>query len=367
MYLGFRPTVHLSGASPESLSRAVNLWIFLSVSRKVTVNALEDIQIGNYCYVSVHTGMCDNALLPQCVWCVGHWCVGPGDLEIDLARMVLGPENAKIWKNTQENHRGCNSEGQWKIPVYLLVPVPHQMAHNALHCPSGNTWSGQSWYSFYRWLPAVQHPRLANWLMFEIYGLTASFVQFHGLEERVSRTPHVLPWPLGAQSWLYILLCFFMPWKIFTQVSHNHSGTAVDTERRADGHTPAVGYIIFLQRCSGDTSVSSLAHQLIKFGWMKTAWLCSMKGLGIISIKTRTLSFNFHKIPKITAYQMDLNLCRVFRCVLGMLCMCYEPCESFHALYKAVGQRLFPPHTQRSNTDLWLLRLPATSAGSSPT
>lgn len=75
---------------------------------------------------------------------------------------------------------------------------------------------------------------------------------------------------------------------------------------------------------------------------MKTAWLCSMKGLRIISIKKRTLSFNFHKIPKITAYQMDLNLCRVFRCVLGILCMCYEPCESFHALYKAVGQRLFP-------------------------
>lgn len=105
---------------------------------------------------------------------------------------------------------------------------------------------------------------------------------------------------------------------------------------------------------------------------MKTAWLCSMKGLGIISIKKRTLSFNFHKIPKITAYRTDLNLRHVFRCVLGILCMCYEPCESFHALYKAVGQRLPPPplpHTQRSNTDLRLLRLPAPikSAGSSPT
>lgn len=47
-------------------------------------------------------------------------------------------------------------------------------------------------FSFYRWLPAVQHPRFANWLMFEIYGLKASFVQFRGLEERASRTPHVL-------------------------------------------------------------------------------------------------------------------------------------------------------------------------------
>lgn len=71
-YLGFRPTVHLSGPGPESLSRAVDRWIFLSVSRKVTVNAFENIQVGCCCYVSVHTGMCDNALLPRCVWCVGH-------------------------------------------------------------------------------------------------------------------------------------------------------------------------------------------------------------------------------------------------------------------------------------------------------
>lgn len=66
--------------------------------------------------------------------------------------------------------------------------------------------------------------------------------------------------------------------------------------------------------------------------------------------KKRSLSFNFHKIPKITAYQMDLNLCRIFRCFLSILCMCYEPCESFHALYKAVGQRLSPPPTHSVQT-----------------
>lgn len=81
-YLGFRPTAHLSGPGPESLSRAVGLWIFLSVTRKVIVNALENIQIVYYCYVSVHTGMCDNALLPLvCLvcWPLMCWSGRPGD------------------------------------------------------------------------------------------------------------------------------------------------------------------------------------------------------------------------------------------------------------------------------------------------
>lgn len=224
-------------------------------------------------------------------------------------------------------------------------------------------------FSFYRWLPAVQHPRFANWLMFEIYGLTASFVQFHGLEEHASRTPHVLTWPLGAQSWLYILSSFFMPWKIFTQVSHNHSGTAVDTELHADGHTPAVGYIIFLQRCSGDTSVSSLAHQLIKFGWMKTAWLCSMKGLGIISIKSAACHLTFIRSPRLLHIRWTWT-CAASFAASSVYCACVTSRASLFMPYiKRLASGFPPPHTQRSNTDLWLLRLPATikGAGSSPT
>lgn len=157
-------------------------------------------------------------------------------------------------------------------------------------------------------------------------------------------TLHVLTWPRrlhviwlqGAQFWCnYTSFELLMPWKIFTQVSRNHSGTAVDTELHTARHTPAVGHIIFLQRCSGDPSVSSLAHQLMKFGWMKTTWLCIMKGFSIIFIKKCTLSFNFHKIPKIISDELELVplfLSRIFCCVLCILYMCYESCESFHAL-----------------------------------
>lgn len=120
----------------------------------------------------------------------------------------------------------------------------------------------------------------------------------------------------------------------------------MDTELHTARHTPAVGYIIFLQRCSGDTSVSSLAHQLMKSGWMKTAWLCIMKGCSIIFIKKCTLSFNFHKIPKIISDELELLpffLSRIFCLVLCILCMCYEPCESFHGLWSG-RPAAFPTH-----------------------
>lgn len=204
-------------------------------------------------------------------------------------------------------------------------------------------------FSFYRSLPVVKHPRFANWLTFQIHGFSQHLLPF----EIVFPVPcpgrarcwrlHVLTWPRqsyviwlqGAQFWCnYTSFELLTPWKIFTQVSHNHSGSAVDTELHTAHHTPAVGYIIFLQRCSGDTSVSSLAHQLMKFGWMKTTWLCIMKGFSIIFIKKCTLSFNFYKIPKIISDELELVplfLSCIFCRVLCILCMCYEPCDSFRA------------------------------------
>lgn len=124
--------------------------------------------------------MCVNALLPWCLWCVGHWCVGPGSLEINLAWMILRTEGANVWKTTRKLQR----LQFWKNPR-LLVPLTHQMARNTSHClvrPSGNPSSGQSWFfSFYRSLPVVQHPRFDNWLMFQIYSFTASFASWNNV------------------------------------------------------------------------------------------------------------------------------------------------------------------------------------------
>lgn len=161
------------------------------------------------------------------------------------------------------------------------------MARNDSHClvrPAGNSSSGQSWYFHFtaRCLWCNVPDLLIGWC----FSFTASWhlllieTVFSVPGRAHWRTLRVLTWPLQSQGiWLqraqfwcnYTSFQLLMPWKIFTQVSHNHSGTAVDTELHKARHTPAVGYIIFLQRRSGDTSVSSLAHQLMKFGWMKTA------------------------------------------------------------------------------------------------
>lgn len=45
----------------------------------------------------------------------------------------------------------------------------------------------------------------------------------------------------------------FLPYKILTQVSHNHSVTGVDTDLHTAYIAHGVQHIIFLQRCSNDT------------------------------------------------------------------------------------------------------------------
>lgn len=60
------------------------------------------------------------------------------------------------------------------------------------------------------------------------------------------------------------IIPIFLPCIIFTQVSLNHSGTAVDTEVHTSHHTPWVQHIIFLQRHSRDTSVCHL--------WLISLW-----------------------------------------------------------------------------------------------
>lgn len=210
--------------------------------------------------------------------------------------------------------------------------------------PSGNTSSGQGWCFHFTahslWCNLPDLP--VGWC----FSFAASFTSWNSVSSCMAwkstlmnvtcpyATSPVVIRLQGAQFWCnYTSFELLMPWKIFTQFSHNHSGTAVDTELHTARHTPAVGYIIFLQRCSGDPSVSSLAHQLMKFGWMKTAWLCIMKGCSISFIKKCTLSFNFHKIPKIISGELvPLFLSRILCCVLCILYMFYELCESFHAL-----------------------------------
>lgn len=250
-HLGFRPTVYLLGPGPQSLSRAVDLGIFGSAHRKVTVNALQNIQIGYFCYVSVHAGMCVSALL---LWYV--WCVGPGNLEMDRAWMVLVTENAKIWKTTKKTTEATIPKGTEKKKPSLFclsllltrVATPHIV-------PSGNTWSGQSW-SFHFTAHSLRC-NIPDLLMVWCLRFTAIFRQLKLAFSRSTtwmnellNAPHVLTWPLrlhvirlqGAQSWCnYTSFELFMPWKIFTQVSHNHSGPAVDTELHAARHTPAVG------------------------------------------------------------------------------------------------------------------------------
>lgn len=135
-YLGFRPTAHLSGPGPESQSRAVDLWIFLSVSGKVIVNALENIQIGYYCYVSVHTGMCDNALLPPvCLvcWPLMCWCGRPGDRP---GTDASGHRECKnLEKHPRKTAEAAIPKGNEKSQFVCLSVLLDQMARNASRCP----------------------------------------------------------------------------------------------------------------------------------------------------------------------------------------------------------------------------------------
>lgn len=135
----------------------------------------------------------------------------------------------------------------------------------------------------------------------------------------------------GARFWCnYTSVGLLTPWKIFTQVSHNHSGTAVDTELHTARHTPAADSIISLQRCSGDTSVCH--HWLIRL-WSLDKWKplgsASWKVSGSTLLKKGTLAFTFCNIPKMISLLM---LSCIFCCIFCILCMCYEPCETFHAL-----------------------------------
>lgn len=154
------------------------------------------------------------------------------------------------------------------------------MACNTSHClvgPTGNPSSGESWYFILPFTPCGATAQIFSNLLTLRLSRHTMTVEIVFPVARPGRARcwmrHVLTWPRwshviwlqGTRFWCnYTSVGLLIPWKIFTQVSHNHSGTAVDGELHTARHTPAVDCIIFLQRCSSDTSVCHL--------WLISFW-----------------------------------------------------------------------------------------------
>lgn len=175
--------------------------------------------------------------------------------------------DTRILKNNEKSQSLCLALllTRWLATHRIVSSVP-QEAHHPEKVD----------ISFYRSLPVVQQHRFANLLTLRLTQHTVT-VEIVFPVARPGRARcwmrHVLTWPRrshviwlqGTRFWCnYTSVGLLMPWKIFTQVSHNHSGTAVDGELHTARHTPAVDCIIFLQRCSGDTSVCHL--------WLISLW-----------------------------------------------------------------------------------------------